>query len=272
MPSPTVTTGLIPLLASLSSLFGSISVGVLAADCAGDTGANPWTDWAWDIRQAACGDGSCSAQFDDTGKSNCNLQMPIGGGWEISYVASDSDGVYQSWSVHPSLPHLPSFLPSLGMFVLGKLLLLTVEMNSWDATQDIISQCWVQSGAYSESSRTSSGNWSLGNQQYSLTITHSDDLANYQPSEYNLDGQIGNAPPPTDPEPSRPPPPPSAPSSSATPPSTTADPSCPTVPPCPAGKACPDPKPCDQLSCGTDCCGVVPNPQWCNIHCGGMSC
>ncbi len=47
---------------------------------------------------------------------------------------------------------------------------------------------------------------------------------------------------------------------------------CPSVAPCQPGKACPDPVPCDQLSCSKNCCGTVPNPQWCNENCGGMSC
>lgn len=57
-----------------------------------------------------------------------------------------------------------------------------------------------------------------------------------------------------------PPPPSPPPSSSPT------DSDCPAVP-CPEGKSCPDPIPCDKLSCETDCCGSIPNPAWCALHC-----
>lgn len=46
----------------------------------------------------------------------------------------------------------------------------------------------------------------------------------------------------------------------------------PDPPACPEGKACPDPKPVEDLDCNVDCCGVIPNPDWCIQTCGGIRC
>ena len=232
-------------------LLASLEFKVFAADCFGDKGLNPWTPYAWDLRQAACGDGACSAQFQDADKSKCSLSMPLGDGWQVLYDATDGSGNYQNWFVHIALPST-----------------LTDQINSWDATEDILNQCWVNGGPYSDSSHTSSGKWTDGD-SYTLTINKDDQIVI---NDYGNDGEIGaDPPPPTNPEPptisqSTP----SASQPSATQPAS-GSPDCPTVPPCPAGKACPDPKPCDQLTCNNDCVGVIPNPAWCNLHCGGIN-
>ena len=71
--------------------------GALAADCAGDGGANPLISWAWDMRQAACGDGACQDGFSTNSPDSCNLTMPIGGGWTIDWAATDSTGGFANW-------------------------------------------------------------------------------------------------------------------------------------------------------------------------------
>lgn len=68
-----------------------------AADCSGDSGANPWISWAQDIRQAVCGDGACQPQLEGEGTGTCNMTMPVGGGWAMQWLSTDSAGTYKNW-------------------------------------------------------------------------------------------------------------------------------------------------------------------------------
>src|SRR6266498_2461866 len=48
------------------------------ANCYGDNGPHPQETYAWEVRQAVCGNGACNDQFAALGsRTNCTMLMPL---------------------------------------------------------------------------------------------------------------------------------------------------------------------------------------------------
>ena len=85
------------VLLSIPALI-SVIPGINAANCK-QAGLSPSGSWAEDLQQAACANSECAVQ---EGQAKCELTMPIGGGWVVTYSATDSAEDYDSWYIQKS--------------------------------------------------------------------------------------------------------------------------------------------------------------------------
>ena len=206
---------------------------------------------------------SCDSQQVQT----CLKYFRVSADYDFTLTATSSSKSYTHCFdafVRPLISYRYIARPAL--FMQRRLKKLTNAFLLENVQQDIINQCYEQG--------YTSGNWSLGGETYRMNIESNTLEDQFVPDVPNpaqvplpaispvnepdllVPFQESSSIPPSTPAPS----------------ATSAAANCPSVPPCPQGKACPNPVPCDQLSCSKDCCGTVPNPQWCNENCGGIHC